>query len=92
MNKFFESLYMMVFIIRRVVLSFIIVFLGSSEFWTKIIILALLQGFNFMYLIVLRPIAEIKDFIVEVFNEFIFIFLLGIIMFNKNEAENWTDF
>ena len=82
--------YWLVFLIRRTLFIVIIFFMEDYDMIKKISLFVVIQGIYFIYIIVLRPQANLKenlnDFINEIFYLFYVVFLL-----NFNTESKWTD-
>ena len=53
--------------------------------------MATIQIINFAYLLLVRPIEDLKDLLIEILNEVIFLVLIVIILINRNSEKNWSN-
>ena len=83
-------LYCLVFLTRRLIMVFVVVLVPDPLSLYKIPILIVLQTVYLVYSIFKRSFEEWKDQMVEIFNEFVFLILLMLLLQYLSEPD-WTD-
>ena len=82
--------YSTIFLLRRTVFCWIVLLLHKSMFLTLLSSTFVLVQFCYLsFFIIVRPLAEVKDNIVETFNETIFIVLWSMLIFYQS-ADQWN--
>ena len=90
MQKKFK-LYVPVLLARRALFVTLLIFLTSVESWILISILSAVQFWYMVYIMIIRPFENIKENIIEILNEVIFLILLTLLIYyNKNDDWNST--
>ena len=89
-NVKIARLYYFLYLLKRLIMIFIVVLLPNSLFEFKISILVALQTAYIVYSIFNRSFDQYKDHVVEIFNEFVLLILM--ILLNKyNSESDWTE-
>ena len=83
-------LYSFLFLIRRLIIVLIAVILPDSLFELRVSLALALQSSYILYAILIRSFVEVKDQLVEVFNEVVLLVLI-IIMTLYNSESQWND-
>ena len=86
----FARLFYVLFLLRRLVMILIVVFMQDSVFRFKVTLLLFLQTISLVYASLVRSFANKKDQIVETFNEAV-ILVLMVLLASFNSQEEWND-
>ena len=84
------SLFYVLFLLRRLVMILIVVFVQDSVFRFKVTLLLFLQTISLVYASLVRSFANKKDQVVETFNEAV-ILVLMVLLASFNSQEEWND-
>ena len=82
--------YSFVFLIRRTVFGAILFFLDFVEAIHRVIILTSIQWVYMMYIMILRPHDSIKENLIDIINEVLYLYFLGFLL-HFNTENNWND-
>ena len=82
--------YSFVFLIRRTVFGAILFFFDFVEAIHRVIILTSIQWVYMMYIMILRPHDSIKENLIDVINEVLYLYYLGFLLYFNTE-NSWDD-
>ena len=82
------KLYSFIFVMRRFMTALVLVSLRNINIWARCIIFSYVQFWALVYASIIRPFSDIKDNIIEVMNETIFL-ILCIIVTVWNKKSMW---
>ena len=82
--------YSFVFLVRRTLFGWVLFFLDFFEAIHRVIILTLIQLVYMLYIIILRPHDSIKENLIDVINEVMYLYFLGFLL-HFNTENSWDD-
>ena len=88
--KWIYRSYSFVFLVRRTLFCAVLFFFDFVEAFNRVIILTSLQFIYMLYIIILRPHDSIKENLIEVINEVLYLYYLGF-MLHFNTENSWDD-
>ena len=83
-----SKLYTSIFIIRRFMMTSVVVFLRNANIWVRCWLFMLVQTLYLTYAILIRPFKKTRDNIIEIISELAFTFVC-IIVAICNEESRW---
>ena len=89
-NRKLSALFHLFFIGRRVFLGLIAVLPSEVNFWLKIIPVLIMQVAFFAYNVMIKPMEEVRDQILEVLNESLYLFFVLCLILFGDQSQNWT--
>ena len=90
-KRHIQSSYMMVFMLRRLFTGIFIFAFNDAHFYLRMSFFGGVQVANFIYLVIVRPIDSVKDFLIELLNEIVFLVLIAFVLFNGKESDSWSE-
>ena len=84
-----KQIHIVMFFLRRLLLSFVVFLLADMSIMTKISIFTGIQLVYLLLAIIQRPFVQIKDQLIEIINECIYMILILFLFFN-NDISDWS--
>ena len=90
-NTTYSRIIWAVFVVQRILSWIVVIFLANFNLTIKLSILTVIQASHLIYLLIVRPYEDRKDFLLEWISQFIVVFYSGVLI-KCNTKENWTSF
>ena len=85
----YSKFYSFMFILRKALIVMLMLYLSSLNISIKVGLFVLVQSIYYLYLILVRPLENRKDNLIDVINETL-ILLLASMLFKYNKEPDWT--
>ena len=82
--------YSFVFLVRRVIFGAILFFFDFVDAFQRVIMLTSIQFVYMLYIMILRPHDSVKENLIDVINEVLYLYFLGFLL-HFNTEKNWDN-
>ena len=82
--------YSFVFLVRRVIFGTILFFFDFVDAFQRVIMLTSIQLVYMLYIMILRPHDSVKENLIDVINEVLYLYFLGFLL-HFNTEKNWDN-
>ena len=90
-NTTYSRIISAVFLVQRILSWIVVIFLANFNLTIKLSILTIIQASHLMYLLIVRPYEDRKDFLLEWISQFIVVFFSAILS-KFNSKNDWNSF